>query len=98
MGKTAAPFADIGERLKLVRNVLGYSQLEFCEEAGIAPNTYNQLERGKKRPSVENAIALCEAYDITLDWIYRGEMGGLKHKTVQAIRALHRVRAGATGK
>jgi transcriptional regulator with XRE-family HTH domain len=88
----AGPFAEIGERLKLVRNVVGYSQLEFCERARIAPNTYNQLERGNRRPAIENAIALCETYGITLDWIYRGDMGGLSYKTAEAIKALQQAR------
>lgn len=64
------------------------TQLAFCTRAGIASNTYNNYERGHKRPAIENAIALCNAYNVTLDWIYRGDLSGLPHGTANAIRAL----------
>lgn len=83
----------IGLRLELTRQVFGVPQNDFCEKAGIAPNTYNQYERGKKRPTVENAIALCETYDLTLDWIYRGDPSGLRYKTADALKALRQARA-----
>ena len=84
----------IGLRLELTRQVLGMQQNDFCARADIAANTYNQIERGKKRPSVENAIALCEAYDLTLDWIYRGDPSGLRYETADAIKSLKQARTG----
>ncbi len=83
----------IGRRLGLTRAVLGLQQNEFCEGAGIAPNTYNQYEKGKKRPSFQNAIRLCEAYDLTLDWIFRGDPSGLLHKHADAIQKLRIARS-----
>ena len=63
------PFRDIGERLRLVREVRGLDQGAFAEGAGLAPSTYNQYEMGVRRPAIENAIALCDAYNLSLDWI-----------------------------
>ena len=63
-------------------------QNEFCERARIATNTYNQFEKGKKRPSIENALRLCEAYGLTLDWIYRGDPSALRFSMADAIKAL----------
>ncbi|MBA2126697.1 hypothetical protein DLM45_10785 [Hyphomicrobium methylovorum] len=83
----------IGRRLALTRQVLGLQQNEFCERAKIAANTYNQYEKGKKRPSVENAIRLCEAYHLTLDWIFRGDPSGLRYETADAIKAARAARA-----
>ena len=80
----------IGRRLQLVRRVHGMAQNEFCARAGLATNTYNQYEKGKKRPSVENAIALCEQYGLTLDWIYRGETAGLRFAMSDAINSLRK--------
>lgn len=82
----------IGRRLELTRQVFGLAQNDFCERARIAANTYNQYERGKKRPTIENAIALCEAYDLTLDWIYRGDPSGLRYNTADAIKAMKQAR------
>lgn len=76
----------IGRRLALTRHMLQMQQNDFCERAKIPPNTYNQYERGKKRPSIANAIKLCEAYDLTLDWIYLGDPSGLRYGDAEAIK------------
>lgn len=84
--------AAVGLRLQLTRQVLGLQQNEFCERAKIATNTYNQYERGKKRLGIDNAIALCEAYALTLDWLYRGDPSGLRYETADAIKSLRQAR------
>lgn len=83
----------IGRRLALTRHVLGLQQNEFCERAKIAPNTYNQYERGKKRPTIDNAIRLVETYHLTLDWIYLGDPSGLRYETANAIKAARAARS-----
>lgn len=80
--------AAIGRRLELTRQVVGLQQNEFCERAKIAPNTYNQYERGKKKPSLTNAMRLVETYGLTLDWIYRGDPSALRYSLADAIKAL----------
>jgi len=82
----------IGLRLEVTRQVFGLQQNEFCEKAGVATTTYNQYERGHKRPSIETAIQLCETYQLTLDWIYRGDPSGLRYDTAEAIKAIRQAR------
>ena len=82
----------IGYRLTLTREVLGKGQQDFADAAGINASAYNQYERGKRRISVEHAHKLCDHYHLTLDWIYRGDISGLKYQTVEAIRALRTAR------
>ena len=86
--------AAIGRRLELTRQVVGLQQNEFCERAGIATNAYNQYERGKKRPSLDNAIKLCLTYALTLDWIYLGNDDALRYSLGNAIKALKEERIG----
>lgn len=83
---------NIGHRLALTRQVLGFAQGDFAARAGLKANAYNQYEMGKKRPSLEAAIALCDAYDLTLDWIYRGDASGLRYQTVEAMKAVRTAR------
>lgn len=85
----------VGLRLELTRQVLGMAQNEFSLRAKIASNTYNQIERGKKAIGLEKAIALCDAYDLTLDWIYRGDPSGLRYETADAIKALKKARCSS---
>lgn len=78
----------IGRRLELTRAALRMSQIDFCGDAGIATNTYNQYERGKKRPSLDNALKLARAYNLTLDWIYLGDPSGLRYDLADLIKGL----------
>lgn len=78
----------IALRLRLTRQVFDLNQTEFCKKANISINAYNQYEQAVRRPSLENAIALCDAYNLTLDWVYRGDPSSLQYSLADAIRAL----------
>ena len=82
----------IGGRLLLTRQALGLGQKEFAEGANLAANTYNQYESGKNIPALDRAHALCDAYQLTLDWVYRGDPSGLRYQLAEAIKALRSVR------
>lgn len=84
---------SVGQRLRWVREVLGQSQGEFGYRAGLKPNTYNQIELGIKMPSIEVAIALCDAHGLTLDYIFRGDTGDLKHSVAEGIKMMRHARS-----
>jgi transcriptional regulator with XRE-family HTH domain len=67
----------IGQRLTQAREAFGCTQAEFARQARVSNSAYNQYERGKKRPAVDQANRLCDAYQLSLDWIYRGDVRGL---------------------
>ncbi len=88
--KFSSEFADdkIGARLAIIRRMYGKSQKDFAMAAGMRPNRYSQYETGTKPLSIVAAIALCETYHLTLDYLYLGEMSGLRGKTIEAINLL----------
>jgi transcriptional regulator with XRE-family HTH domain len=67
----------IAARLRATREAFGLGQNEFARRAGIASNTYNQYEQAKNLPRLDFANQICDAYGVTLDWIYRGDTSGL---------------------
>ena len=75
----------IGRRLIATREAVGMSQAELCRLADIKPNAYNQWERGHGRPSLEQAVRLVRALGITLDWIYLGNLAGVRHGLASQI-------------
>lgn len=85
----------VAARLALTREALGLDQNEFAQRAGLKANAYNQYEKSKNFPSYEAAHALCDAYKLTFDWIFRGDPSGLPYQTGQAIDALRRLRASS---
>lgn len=84
---------EIGLRLLHTRQALGIGQTAFAERAEISATAYNQWEKGKKRPSIENAIELCDTYDLTLDWIFRGDPSGLRYELANGIKAIRAARS-----
>ncbi len=79
----------------MTRQVFGLSQTDFGKGAGIKKSTYNQYEKGKERPALDEAMKLCERYGLTLDWIYRGDPSGLKYELADAIKGLRQARKGS---
>lgn len=86
--------AAIGERLRWVflawrSSATGKrTQKEFFDRAGIAPNTGSNWITGKERPRVDEAIRLCEIYNLTLDYVYRGDPSGLRYEMRDKIALL----------
>lgn len=78
----------IAERLVITREAMGLSQAEFCRQAGIAANSYNQYEKGKRRLNLDAGLRMCERFGYTLDWIYRGTLDGLPSGLAERIRPL----------
>ena len=82
--------SGIGGRLRLTREAFGLGQNEFARQAGIATNTYNQYEQGKRLPRYDLANQICDEFGVTLDWIFRGDASGLPVHIANLIRALEK--------
>lgn len=78
----------VGQRLRLTREALRLTQRDFALGAEIQPTTYGQYETGARLISPARAIELCQTYQLTLDWIYMGELAGLPYRLAAAIKAL----------
>lgn len=79
---------SIAKRLRATRAALDdIKQAQFADGAGIARNTYNQWEKAKGRPSLDDAIKLADAYGLTLDWIYLGDASGLPLRIASRLAA-----------
>jgi transcriptional regulator with XRE-family HTH domain len=63
---------EIGDRLKLTREVKKLNQATWCKLVGIEQQAWNNYERGRKRISIDQALKVCRFAGVTLDWIYRG--------------------------
>lgn len=75
----------IGLRILAAREALGLNQRTFAVLADISPQAVNNYEKGNQRPSVDQAIMLCRAHGLTLDWIYRGDRSGLPQRIVEKL-------------
>lgn len=80
--------ADVAERLRLSREALKLTQAALCRITGISTAAWNNAETADARIGIDNAVLLCQATGLTLDWIYRGVRGGLSGEFLEAINRL----------
>lgn len=78
---------DTARRLRESRDALGIEdQRDFGEGAGLEQSLYNRFETGKRLLTLQAALKLCDAYSLTLDWLYRGDPSGLPYTLATKIR------------
>ncbi len=63
----AAVLAEIGPRLRRVRDERGVTLVELSELTGISKSTLSRLESGKRKPSLELLLPIAAAHQVPLD-------------------------------
>lgn len=59
----------IGERLRLLREELGYSQSELAEKMNVNRMTINNYENGKRTPDIGFATNAAHHFNVTLEYL-----------------------------
>lgn len=70
--KGDATHAAVAGRIKSLRVETGMNQADFAKSLGVNVTQFNNWETGFRQPTVAVAIRICEAHDVTLDWLFRG--------------------------
>lgn len=82
---------DVGRRLRLTRLAFRVEdQKDFGEPAGVSQSLYNRFETGARLLTLQAALKLCHHYDVTLDWLYRGDPSGLPYSLATRIQEIRR--------
>ena len=76
----------VGQRLTAARQALGLSQVELCDEFNVGTTTWNNWERGKL-PDVLVMAKLSASRNITLDWIYNGDLSAIQFVLANKIQS-----------
>ena len=77
---------SVGERIRIARQLKGWTQVQLADAAGLSSNYVARLERGELGASLYVAQRLAEALDCTLD--------GLTQAASTGARSTVRRRAG----
>ena len=67
-------FSDMGKRIQKRRKNLKMNQSTLAEALGISPTHMSTIENGKQNINYKQICALCEALDITPDYLFLGNM------------------------
>jgi transcriptional regulator with XRE-family HTH domain len=63
----------IGSRLKLARTMKDLNIPQVSEKTGISKGNLSIIENDKTKPSSDALIALSKLYEVSADWILKGE-------------------------
>ncbi len=65
---------EIGQRIFDRRKQLMLTQEQLAEQAGLTPQTVSTAELGKKAMRPENIIKMCDALEVSTDYLLRGKI------------------------
>ena len=63
----ARALAEVGPRLRRVREERGATLAQLAEATGISTSTLSRLENGQRRPSLELLLPIAQAHQVSLD-------------------------------
>jgi transcriptional regulator with XRE-family HTH domain len=78
---------DVARRLLRTRQVLNLDQAGFGGPAGISQSRLSNYETGGRPLTLRAALSLCDAHNLTLDWLFRGDPSGLPYRLHDALKA-----------
>jgi transcriptional regulator with XRE-family HTH domain len=83
----------IAARLRLLRESTRLKQAAFSRLVGLSASQWNNYERARERIAIDQALKLCASTGCSLDYIYRGERGGLSFKLATDLQELEKEQA-----
>lgn len=66
-------YSDVAARIRWHRELLGLTQKEYAEKAGLKRAQLNNWESGDFQVGLAGARALRKTYGLSLDFIYEGD-------------------------
>lgn len=83
------PYAREGRDLATMRRALGYAQQQdFADSIGIAKNTWNEIEKGKRNMTLEVARKIRRRHKVSLDFTIENDWMALSDTLLVKMRHL----------
>lgn len=80
-----AALRRVGDRLRMVRELLGLDQTACAEAVAQLPSTWSRWESGQRTPDTVLLASWCDKVGCSLDFIYRGRIGGTLDPNLAAL-------------
>ena len=86
----SAYLRGVGERLRWIRETIGWTQAQCAKAAGVDASTWTKYEAGTRLASVSHMARLAGQVGFSLDFLYRGKIGGVMRRDLELrLVALH---------
>jgi transcriptional regulator with XRE-family HTH domain len=79
------------QNLAVIRKKRGFSQDELAKKVGTIAITIGRYERGEIKPSIEIAMKIAEALEVSLDYLVGSSDAVLEKSLVQKILAIQQL-------
>lgn len=80
--------AAIGDRIRLTREAMKLTQAAFARLVRTDPQAINNWEAARSRISLDQALKVCHATGVGLNWIYRGQISDMPMNLTMAVQKL----------
>ena len=67
-------YKDLGARVKRLRRELNITQEQLAEKVGISTSFLGHIERGTRVASLETFVALCNALNVSADYLLQSSI------------------------
>lgn len=81
--------AEIGQRLKWVREALELSQTQIADICGVDQTTWSAYELGNRLPDHFRIPQLCGKLRISVSYLLSGDLDGVEPRLAIALAAHH---------
>ncbi len=65
---------EVGARIRALRHESGVSQTALAKLLNLTPGAIGNWEQGQARPTISQGLKICEKFDVSLDYIFRGQI------------------------
>ena len=77
--------AEMGKRIKMKRRELKLTQEGLSEILGVSVKHMSEVERGIAGLSIENLISLSSVFDVSIDYLIKGDMKNDKWQSTMVL-------------
>jgi len=81
--------AQMGQRLRWVREILGKSQEQMAQAVGIDQTAWSHYELGKRWPDIAQAARIVAKLKISLSFLLDGSLEGVERELAIQLAAYH---------
>lgn len=69
-------YTAMGGRIRSARQAAGLSQSELAEQCALSVSFLGHIERGSRKMSLETLVSICEALNLSADYLLQDELPG----------------------
>lgn len=83
---------NIGDKISALRKKKGWSQTQLAQQIGASREIIGKYERNENSPSIEMALKMANAFDITVDFLLGyGEYASYDKQIIERIRDIQKM-------